>query len=72
MVSNIGANRAIIVGDSVPMVMKCKAPDKEGKANKQETDNFSVHLFTNNRHIKGGKWGMDSIFWQGILYFQAG
>jgi hypothetical protein len=43
MVGDKRANRAIVVGDSILMVMKCKSQNRDRKTNKQEADEFSVH-----------------------------
>jgi hypothetical protein len=43
MVGDIGADRAVIMGNSIRMVMKCKSQDRKRKANKQERDEFSIH-----------------------------
>jgi hypothetical protein len=43
MVGDIRADRAIVMGDSICMVMKCKSQDGERKTNQQEIDKFSIH-----------------------------
>jgi hypothetical protein len=37
------ADRAIVMENSIRMVMKCKSRDRKKKANKQKADKFSVH-----------------------------
>ncbi len=41
---NKRADGAIVMGNSIPMAMKCKPQDGERKANQQEIDNSSIHL----------------------------
>jgi len=43
MVGDIRADRAIAMGDSIRMVMKCKSQDGERKAYEQETDKLFIH-----------------------------
>jgi len=42
-VGDIKADRTIVIGDSILMMMECKSQYGEGKANEQEIDKFSVH-----------------------------
>jgi hypothetical protein len=37
------ADRAIVMGNSIRMVMKCKSRDRKRKANKQTANKLSVH-----------------------------
>jgi hypothetical protein len=37
------ADRAIVMGNSIRMVMKCKSQDGEKKAYEQEGGKFSIH-----------------------------
>jgi hypothetical protein len=43
MVGERRADRAIVMGDSSRMMMKCKPQDGKRKANKQEMDKFPIH-----------------------------
>jgi hypothetical protein len=43
MVGGKRADRAIVIGNSIRMVMKCKACDRKSKANKQKMDKFPAH-----------------------------
>ncbi len=43
MVGDIRADRAIVMGDSIRMVMKCKSQHGERKAYEQETDKPFIH-----------------------------
>jgi hypothetical protein len=43
MVGDIRADRAIVMADSIRMVMKCKSQDGEKKAYEQETENPFIH-----------------------------
>ncbi len=43
MVRDKRTERAVVMGDSILVMMKCKPQDGERKANDQETDKFSVH-----------------------------
>ena len=47
MVGDKRANRAIVVRDSIRVMMKCKSQNRERKTNKQEADEFSVHQLNN-------------------------
>jgi hypothetical protein len=54
MVGDIRADRAIVMGNSIRMVMNCKSQNGEGKADEQEIDKFSVHQ-PNNLPIRREK-----------------
>jgi hypothetical protein len=69
MVGGIRADRAIVMGDSIRMVMKCKSQDGERKAYEQETDKPSFHNALINQLVKKSKWGRHRIYWQDMLYF---
>jgi hypothetical protein len=43
MVGDGRADRAIVMGNSILMVVKWKSQKREGKANEQEIDKFSIH-----------------------------
>ena len=43
MVGDKRADRAIVMGNTIRVVMKRESQDGEGKANEQEGDEFSVH-----------------------------
>ena len=43
MVGGKRADRTIVMGNSIRMVMKCKSQDGERKANDQEIDKFPIH-----------------------------
>jgi hypothetical protein len=54
MVGDKRADGAIVMGNSIRMVMKCKSQDRERKANEQEVGKFSIH-HPNNLSISGEK-----------------
>jgi hypothetical protein len=54
MVRDIRADRAVVMRNSIRMVMKCKSQDGEGKANEQEVGKFSIHQ-PGNLSISGEK-----------------
>ena len=68
MVGDNRADRAMVMGDSIRMVMKCKSQDGERKAYEQETDKSSFHNTLINQLVKKSKWGRHRIFWQDMLY----
>jgi hypothetical protein len=43
MVREDRTDRAVVMGNSSPMVMKCKCQDGKRKINEQEIENFSIH-----------------------------
>jgi hypothetical protein len=45
MVGNIRAYRAIVMGNSILMMMECKPHDKKTEIDKQDINKFSVHYF---------------------------
>jgi hypothetical protein len=51
MVKNKIANRAIVMGSSIRMIMECKSQDRERKANKKEIDKLFTHQSTEIRLI---------------------
>jgi hypothetical protein len=51
MVRDIGADRTIVMGDSILVMMECKSQYRERKANEQETNKFSVHQSMKNKRI---------------------
>ena len=67
MVGDIRADRAIVMENSVLMMMECKPYNKEEEANEQEADNFSLHNTAIYPHGKKSQWGIHCIFWQDTL-----
>ncbi len=56
MVRDIRADRAIVMSNSILMMMKCKSQNRERKANEQEIDKFSIHQANNaNQYVKKSK-----------------
>jgi len=43
MVGYIRADRTIVMGDSILMIMECKSQDRERKAYEEEIDEFFIH-----------------------------
>jgi len=68
MVGDNRADRAIVMGDSIRMVMKCKSHNGKKKAYEQEIDKLSLHGIMINHNEKKSKWGRYRIFWKEIPY----
>jgi hypothetical protein len=68
MVGDIRADKAIVMGDSIRMVMKCKSQDGQRKPYEQEIDKLSPHGTIINQNEKKSKWGMHCISWKERLY----
>jgi hypothetical protein len=56
MVGDIRADRAIVMGDSIRVLMKCKSQNGERNAYEQEIDKLSLHgimINQNERKVNG-------------------
>jgi hypothetical protein len=52
MVGDIRTDNAIVIGDSICMMMECQSQDGEKKASQQEIDNFFIHQPTEVKSLR--------------------